>query len=120
MNKNVKKIIRVTLLIIALINVGLDLAGYPVIDLDSQTVTTFINEGFVVAMALWNTWKNFSVTQPHLKADEIAEHIKQGAEIVIQYKTGGEHDYGSNADHHEVDDPEDAEEEDDDDEPGVV
>jgi SPP1 family holin len=109
MNKQIKKIIRVALLILALVNVVLAMFGLSPIDLDSETVTNFINSGAVIAMALWNTWKNCSVTQPHLKADEIAKHIKQGAEIVIKYQAGGEFAETGTEAEHEIDDPEDAE-----------
>lgn len=107
MDKQVRKIIRVALLVLALANVVLAMFGLSPIDLDSETVSNFINSGAVIVMALWNTWKNCSVTQPYLKADEIAEHIKQGAEIVIQYQAGGE--AGLDADAHERRDPRDVE-----------
>lgn len=107
MDKQVRKIIRVALLVLALVNVALSLFGMSPIDLDSETVNNFVSSGAVIVMALWNTWKNCSVTQPHLKADEIAEHIKQGAEIIIEYKTGSEQAYDTNQDYHEIEDPED-------------
>ncbi len=109
MNKTVKKIIRLALLVLALINIILSSLGLSPIELDSEVLTNFINDGWVVAMALWNTWKNFSVTDAHLKADELAWHIKRGAEVVIQYQQGGEGMTASEIDH-EADDPEDAQE----------
>lgn len=109
MQKQVKKVIRVALLVLALINIVLAMFGLSPIDLDSETVTNFINSGAVIVMALWNTWKNCSVTQPHLKADEIAEHIKQGAQIIIQYQSGGELAKTGSEIEHEYDDPADIE-----------
>ena len=105
MEKQIKKTIRVALLILALLNITLSLFGLSPIDLDSETVTNFVNSGAVIVMALWNTWKNCSVTQPHLKADEIAEHIKEGAEVIIQYHAGGENSVTGGALEHEYDDP---------------
>lgn len=90
MDKTKLKVIRVTLLVLSLLNLALSTAGMSPIDIDSDTVTTFINDGWAIGMALWCCWKNCSVTKPHLKADEVAEAIKKGAEIIIQYRAGGE------------------------------
>lgn len=94
MNKTVLKVIRVSLLVLALINTVLTMIGVSPIDLDSEVVTNVINGGAIIVTALWNTWKNCSVTRPHLEADKVAEAIKEGAEIVIQYRYGAESDYG--------------------------
>lgn len=93
MNKTILKIIRVALLILALLNIVLASVGLSPIDLDSETLTNFINNGFAVVMALWSCWKNCSVTRPHLEADKVAEAIKEGAEVYIEYKYGAESDY---------------------------
>jgi len=89
-NKTKLKIIRVALLVLALVNLVLSTAGLSPIDVDSDTLTNFINDGWAIAMALWCCWKNFSVTKPHLQADEVAEAIKNGAQIVIEYRQGSE------------------------------
>ena len=94
MNKQVTKVIRVALLILALLNIVLASVGLSPVDLDNETLTNFINDGFAIIMALWSCWKNCSVTRPHLKADEVAEAIKEGAEVYIEYKYGAESDYG--------------------------
>lgn len=89
---NKMKITRVVILILALVNVVLASFGLSPIDLSSAELTAAVNDLWVVVSALWCCWKNFSVTDAHLKADSLAEHIKRGAEIVIEYKTGGEID----------------------------
>ena len=94
MDKTVLKIIRVALLILALLNIVLASAGLSPIDLDNETLTDFINNGSVIVMALWSCWKNCSVTRPHLEADKVAEAIRDGAEVYIEYKYGAESDYG--------------------------
>lgn len=94
MDKTILKIIRVALLILALLNIALASVGLSPIDLDNETLTNLINNGFAVIMALWSCWKNCSVTKPHLKADELAEAIKDGAEVFIEYRYGAESDYG--------------------------
>lgn len=114
MNNTVKKIIRVALLILALLNIVLASVGLSPIDLDNATLTNFINDGFAIVMALWSCWKNCSVTKPHLQADEIAHAIKEGAEVYVEYKYGPESDYGFEPEEDEDDDDgeyEDAEEE---------
>lgn len=90
MTKN--KAIRLAILVLALANVVLDSFGLSPIDLDNATITSAVNDCWAIGMALWCCWKNFSLTEAHLKADEVAEHIKKGAEIVIEYKSGGESD----------------------------
>lgn len=114
MNKTVLKIIRVALLILALLNIVLASVGLSPIDLDNETLTNFINNGFAVVMALWSCWKNCSVTRPHLEADKVAEALKEGAEVYIEYKYGAESDYGFEPEEDDGDDEEyeEAEEED--------
>lgn len=114
MNKTVLKIVRVALLILALINIVLAMFGVSPIELDSETITNVINGGAVIVMALWNTWKNCSVTTPHLKADEVANAIKEGAEVYIEYKYGAESDYGFEPEEDDGDDAEYEEAEEDD------
>ena len=105
-NKTKLKIIRVALLVLALLNLVLSTAGLSPIDVDSDTLTNFINDGWAIAMALWCCWKNFSVTKPHLQADEVAEAIKNGAQIVIEYRQGSERLMDANEIEHEALEPE--------------
>ena len=110
-NKTKLKIIRVALLVLSLVNLALSTAGLSPIDVDSDTLTTFINDGWAIAMALWCCWKNCSVTKPHLQADEVAEAIKNGAQIVIEYRQGSERLMDANEFEHEALEPDAPEEE---------
>ena len=85
MNKTVLKIIRVALLILALLNIVLASVGLSPIDLDSETLTNFINNGFAVVMALWSCWKNCSVTRPHLEADKVEIPAYRKTERPLSY-----------------------------------
>ena len=111
MDKTKMKIIRVAVMLLALLNLALSTAGMSPIELDSDTLTTFINDGWAIAMALWCCWKNFSVTKPHLQADEVAEAIKNGAEIIIEYRQGSERLLDANEIEHEALEPDAPEEE---------
>ena len=101
----IKKIVRVTLLVLTLLNLALSAVGLSPIDLDSQTLEEFITAGSTIAMALWCCWKNCSVTKPHLDADKIAEAIKQGANIIIEYRAGSERARDNDEIEHELLEP---------------
>lgn len=109
--KTVKKIVRVALLVLTLLNIALASAGLSPIDLDSQALEDFINDGAAIVMALWCCWKNCSVTKPHLDADKIAEGIKNGASVILEYRCGSERPWDSDEIEHENMEPDDAEEE---------
>ena len=110
MNKKVLKIIRVALLVLALINIVLVSFGIEPIKIDDQTLANFINDGFAIVMAIWCCWKNFSVTTPAIKADEVMKALKAGIDVIIQYQNGGEAEHDVDELTHENDDPEDWEE----------
>lgn len=110
-SKTIKKIVRVALLVLTLLNIALAAAGLSPIDLDSQALEDFINNGAAIAMALWCCWKNCSVTQPYLDADKIAEGIKNGASVILEYRVGSERPWDGDEIEHESMDPDDVEEE---------
>lgn len=76
--KNVKKqtIIRTVILILALINNALALAGKSPLPFDDETITTVVSFLFTTGSALWAWWKNNSFTEPAILADEWLESFK--------------------------------------------
>ncbi|MGM0904276.1 MAG: phage holin [Bacillota bacterium] len=54
---------RFILLLLALINSGLTMAGYSPIPVDEEGVQTFISLAFMGGTSLWAYWKNNDVTK---------------------------------------------------------
>lgn len=71
-------IIRTVCLVLALVNQGLTIAGYPLLPISDEQVSELLTLGFTVVTALWAWWKNNSFTQAALVADEIMHDIKSG------------------------------------------
>ena len=69
-------IIRTILLVIALINVGLEMSGKSIIPIDEELVRELVSYGFTVFAAVMAWWKNNSFTKPAIKADEYLKEEK--------------------------------------------
>lgn len=69
-------IIRTVLLVLALINQCLTVAGKSVIPIDDETVTNAITLAFTIITSLVAWWKNNSFTQAALIADELLKAEK--------------------------------------------
>lgn len=54
---------RFVLLLLALVNAGLEMAGLSVIPVDADGVSEFISLAFLGGTALWSYWKNNDVTK---------------------------------------------------------
>jgi SPP1 family holin len=54
---------RLVLLVIALINSGLQLAGYETIPVNEASIGEFISLAFLGATSLWAYWKNNDITK---------------------------------------------------------
>lgn len=77
-NRKVGTIIRTVLLALALVNSIFVAAGRPIIELEDETITVLINALFTVAAAIWSWWKNNSVTQAAVTADQVLDAIREG------------------------------------------
>lgn len=81
--KKVKKetIIRTAVLLLAIANNALAIAGKSPLPFDDQTVTEVISFVFTTGAALVAWWKNNSFTQAAIEADETLDKLKaqQGA-----------------------------------------
>lgn len=73
-NIDVTMIIRTVLLVLALINQALVMAGHSPLPIEDEQITELITLGFTVIMAIWNWWKNNNVTTNA----KIAQQIKNG------------------------------------------
>lgn len=77
--KNVKTetIVRTIILIVALINQALTVAGKSLLPITDDQITEVITLAITIGASLWAWWKNNSFTQPAIKADEILKDLKR-------------------------------------------
>lgn len=71
-------IIRTIVLVIALINQALTIAGKNPLPFEDEEITEFLSYIFTVAASLWAWWKNNSFTQNALEADKVLDELKKG------------------------------------------
>ena len=78
--KKIKKatIIRTAVLVLAIVNNALAIAGKSPLPIDDQTLTEVISFVFTTAAALAAWWKNNSFTQAAIEADEALDKLKKG------------------------------------------
>ena len=71
-------IIRTIVLVIALVNQALTIAGKNPLPFEDKEITEFLSYIFTVAASLWAWWKNNSFTQNALEADKVLDELKKG------------------------------------------
>ena len=74
-------IIRLILLIVALINVYLEMTGRGILPIDEELVSELVSFGFLVVTSVVGYWKNNSYTQNAIKADEFLKRLRE-SEVV--------------------------------------
>lgn len=67
---------RMIILILALINQGLLMAGHPLINIDDNDINNFIALGWTIGSALVAAWKNNSFTKKAIAADKTFKNKK--------------------------------------------
>lgn len=77
---NVKKetIIRTVILIVALVNQGLTVAGVNLLPISDDQITELLSLALTIVASLWSWWKNNSFTANAIEADEYLENLKRG------------------------------------------
>ena len=77
---SVKKetIIRTVILIVALINQGLTVAGINLLPINDEEITEFLSLSLTIIASLWSWWKNNSFTKNAIEADEYLNNLKKG------------------------------------------
>lgn len=75
---NIKKetIIRTVILVVALINQGLTVAGVSLLPISDEQITEFLSLGLTIGASLWAWWKNNSFTADAIEADEYLKNLK--------------------------------------------
>ncbi len=78
-NMKVKKdtIIRTVLLIVALVNQALTIAGRPVLPVADEQIAEFLGLALTIVASVWAWWKNNSFTQAALQADAHLDALKK-------------------------------------------
>ena len=71
-------IIRTVILVVALINQGLTVAGASLLPISDEEITEFLTLGLTIGASLWSWWKNNSFTKSAIEADEILKHLREG------------------------------------------
>lgn len=76
--KNVKTetIVRTVILIVALINQGLTVAGKSLLPITDDQITEVITLVITIGASLWAWWKNNSFTQNAIEADKVLDQLK--------------------------------------------
>lgn len=82
-------IIRTIILLIALINQALSIAGYAVLPFSDAEIEQGVSMTITTIAALWAWWKNNSFTQDHIQADAMVEQ-KRAMRKIMQNSGGGE------------------------------
>lgn len=71
-------IARTIILLLALINQCLNMAGVSPLPIEDEQVETIITTAWTVIAAIWAWWKNNSFTQAALAGDALKDEIKAG------------------------------------------
>ena len=73
----------VLILLVALINAVLQMFGINTLPIENEEVTNVVSTVFLIATALWNTWKNRNISTASQTAQQITNAIKNG-EILVE------------------------------------
>lgn len=76
--KNIKTetIVRTVILIVALINQALTVAGKSLLPITDDQITEVITLVITIGASLWAWWKNNSFTQAAIEADKVKDQLK--------------------------------------------
>ena len=77
-------IIRTICLVIAIVNIILEMRGYSIIPVDNELVTEAVSIVFLICSAVASWWKNNSFTENAIVADTVLKAIKNGASIEFE------------------------------------
>lgn len=69
-------IVRTAILIVALINQALTVAGKSLIPVTDEQITEFISLAVTICASLWAWWKNNSFTKNAIEADKVLAELK--------------------------------------------
>ncbi len=70
-------IVRTILLLVAIVNIGLQHFGIDVIKVDEESVASIVEYIIQIAIIMVGFWKNNSYTEKAIKADEMLRRMKE-------------------------------------------
>lgn len=70
-------IVRTAVLVLALVNQGLSIAGKAILPISDAQLEQLITLIITIAVAVWNWWKNNSFTQAALEGDQLKDRLKK-------------------------------------------
>ena len=70
-------IARTLVLIVALVNNFLVMAGMPVIPIEDETINMVVSGIFLIGTTVWAWWKNNSVTNAAQEGDKVMKKLKK-------------------------------------------
>ena len=73
----------ILILLVALINAVLQIFGINTLPIENEEVTNIVSTVFLIATALWNTYKNRNISTASQTAQQITDAIKSG-EILVE------------------------------------
>ena len=73
----------VFILLVALINATLQMFSINTLPIENEEVTNIVSTVFLIATALWNTYKNRNISTAAQTAQQITDAIKSG-EILVE------------------------------------
>jgi SPP1 family holin len=73
-------IARTIILVVALINQILSVAGKPVLPISDDQIEKIVTLTFTIVVSLWTWWKNNSITRPAIEADQLMHRLKNNKE----------------------------------------
>lgn len=83
---NASAVARVLILILAITNAILQMLGYKVLPIENSAIEEIVSGIFLVAMTLYNTYKNLNVSTAAQTAQSVTDAIKNGEITVDQIK----------------------------------
>ena len=79
---NAETVAGVFILLVALINATLQMFSINTLPIENEEVTNIVSTVFLIATALWNTWKNRNISTASQTAQQITDAIKNGELLV--------------------------------------
>ena len=74
----VETVTGILILLLALVNATLQMFGINALPIENEEVTNIVSTVFLIATALWNTWKNRNISTASQVAQNITDSIKDG------------------------------------------
>ena len=80
---NAETVTGVLILLVALVNAVLQMFGINTLPIENEEVSNIVSTVFLIATALWNTYKNRNISTASQTAQQITNAIKNG-EILVE------------------------------------